>query len=265
MGDPFRKVIPSEDLNIPAEAWNALTDLAVRRSDRKLSQEPPPLREHFQHAKILNATEEPIARHHVLSITAPALTPTQNLATFSSRLALTGTTPAPGDQELAVLLEPALDGVLGRCAVSGVAPCLVEIDDEDHTCASAQAGTIPISSSRGPLKIIWKQAALDRETEGFALCLVRILGGRPAGEMFAVRCTIDGGSAGSAMATCSFTYTVKDLAGVVIGTSLTPELRRFSEVPYTTTPDDSPGEAYYDEEGDLKLFNANELPQVEEC
>lgn len=261
----FRKVASGQGLRIAAPDWNAAMDAARLAMLTRGGAGEAIAPEHYQHAQAFNSLETVVGRHRVLAFSRPAVLPEDNLDAASSRLRVHGETPAAGDMDLAITLEAIPAGFLGRCAVSGVAICLVEIDDEDHTCAAAQAGVVPISSSRGPLKIIWKQAVEDRENEGFALCLVRIIGGRPAGEVFAVTVTIDGGSAGSASADCSWTYTVKDLDGTVIGSTMTPQLRRFPEVPYTTTPSDSPGEAYYDEDGVLRLFNANELPQVEEC
>lgn len=264
-GDPFRRVNPSEPLQIYAAAWNRLMDVADQFGEFNLGQPPAPLREHYQHAKILNSTEAAVGRHNILTITGPALTPTQNLAIFSSRLALSGTTPAVGDEDIAVMLEPAKDGFLGRCCVSGLAPALVNITDEAHTCAAPNASTVLQSSARGPCTIVWKPDIGGGSNPREVLCLVRILGRRPAGGLFAVTVTIDGGSAGDASTTCSFTYEVKDLYGVVIGEDMTPEKRRYPMVPYSTTPDDSPGTAYYDQDGTLHLFDANELDQVEEC
>lgn len=264
-GPTFRKVVAGQPLRIPAADYNAAMEAARLAKLAGTGASPAIAPEHFQHAQVYNSLETAVDRHRVLTFTRPTILPEDNLDAASSRLRVHGVNPAADDLELAVTLEAVPAGFLGKCAVSGLAICMVEIDDEDHTSASAQTGTVPISSSRGPLKIIWKQDIADRETEGFALCLVRILGSRAAGEAFGVTCTIDGGAAGSASATCTYTYTVKDLYGVIIGQELTPEKRRFPEVPYTTTPDDSPGIAYYDEEGDLQLFDANELPQVEEC
>lgn len=85
-------------------------------------------------------------------------------------------------------------------------------------------------------------------------------------QIFAVKVYIDGGSAGSGSTTCSFTYTVKNLAETVtLGTAKSPKVRRLVNVPYTTTPNGSIGSAYFDEAGALQLFDANETPDLESC
>jgi hypothetical protein len=83
--------------------------------------------------------------------------------------------------------------------------------------------------------------------------------------MFAVRVTIDGGSAGSASTTCSWTYTVTMDSGYLLGEEMSPEKCRLPNVPYVTTPDDSWGAGFFDKAGVFVLWDANECPQVEEC
>lgn len=82
---------------------------------------------------------------------------------------------------------------------------------------------------------------------------------------FAVKCSIDGGSGGSASTTCSFTYTVTTLSGRTLGEEMTPQQRRHENVPYTTTPNEAIGVAYFDEAGTFRLWSANELPALEDC
>jgi hypothetical protein len=83
--------------------------------------------------------------------------------------------------------------------------------------------------------------------------------------LFAVLCTVDGGSAGSSSTTVSFTYTVTTLSGTELGTGLSPEENRLENVPYIENPDDTLGFAYFNENGDLRLWSANEEPELESC
>lgn len=64
--------------------------------------------------------------------------------------------------------------------------------------------------------------------------------------VFVCKVTQSGGSAGSCAGDCSFTYTVKDLAGNTIKTSAVPMLKRISQVAYNTPSANSYGLAYYD-------------------
>lgn len=51
----------------------------------------------------------------------------------------------------------------------------------------------------------------------------------------------DGGVAGSASTNCTWTYTIKDLAGTELDTLLSPHRPRYANTIYTQAPDDSYG------------------------
>lgn len=87
---------------------------------------------------------------------------------------------------------------------------------------------------------------------------------QPPQQLFAVRVTIDGGSAGSISADCSFTYKAVSDDGFLYGEHLTPARRRLHHVPYTTTPDNSWGAGFWDKTGTFVLWDANETPDVED-
>lgn len=260
----FRKVIPGQPLRIPAGDYNAMIEAARAARSRATGDGSPEVFEHYQHAQVYNALSD-IGRYKVLSIETPAIDPATNDDGFAERLRLNGTLPAVGDENLAITLEAIPEGFLGRCAVSGIAPALVNVTNALHRAAAPNASIVLQSASRGPVEIVWKPAGISSDPDHPLLCLVRLRGGRPHGDAFAVICNIDGGSAGNATTTCSYTYEVSDLYGVVIGTTKTPEKRRYPQTPYTTTPEDSPGLAYYAADGSLHLFDANEMAETEEC
>lgn len=87
----------------------------------------------------------------------------------------------------------------------------------------------------------------------------------PRSGLFAVKVTQTGGSAGDATTQCSFTYTVKTLDGTTIGTGMTPQKKRASVGAYEAPAANSYGTAFYDEDGDLVLFDPNEVPDPETC
>jgi hypothetical protein len=88
---------------------------------------------------------------------------------------------------------------------------------------------------------------------------------RTAGVHFVVVCTIDGGLAGSISTTCSWTYTVTSPLGHTYGEEMTPERRRLVNVPYTETPANTRGVGYFDEDGEFRLYCANETPLTQVC
>lgn len=82
---------------------------------------------------------------------------------------------------------------------------------------------------------------------------------------FPVKVTQTGGSAGDDTTPCSFTYTVKSLDGETLKTGASPVLRRTSVGAYSAPSADTYGQAFWDENGDVQLYDANEVPLVEVC
>jgi len=80
-------------------------------------------------------------------------------------------------------------------------------------------------------------------------------------DAFPVTVTKDGGVAGSYSASCTFTYTIKNLSGVTIATGLTPNIPRFTNVEYAQPSANSPGMAYFTGAGAIALYSAaQEIP-----
>lgn len=77
-------------------------------------------------------------------------------------------------------------------------------------------------------------------------------------DSFAVTLAVDGGAAGSASAECSYTYTATTLAGVQIGTGMTPHnsRARITNSPVITTA--SKGSVRILANGTYELWDANE-------
>lgn len=93
--------------------------------------------------------------------------------------------------------------------------------------------------------------------EGIPICACYAGGGGT----LPVTVTVDGGSAGGSGGSCSFTYTVKNLAGISLGTTLSPVTGRIALVTYNTPSANSAGLGYYDASGAFKLYHvAQEFP-----
>lgn len=85
----------------------------------------------------------------------------------------------------------------------------------------------------------------------------------------------DGGTAGDASTTCSFTYTLyaEDQTTILVknvdgdnATGMTPEKDRLVETKYTTPTGKNRALAYRDSTGEIHLWDANEVPYPpEEC
>ncbi len=96
----------------------------------------------------------------------------------------------------------------------------------------------------------------------------------PANSIF-VYAEKDGGSAGDADNTCSFTYSLYELdqatamtkkaEGGDAATAMEPQKRRLVKTKYTTVTGKKLAVAFYDEDGDLVLWDANEIPYPPEA
>ncbi len=84
--------------------------------------------------------------------------------------------------------------------------------------------------------------------------------------LFAVICIKDGGAAGDGTSTCSWTYTVKTIAGKEIGTTKSPDKPRIANVEYEVPNAlGVRGIAYIDAGGGVRLYDVCERPVTEEC
>ena len=82
------------------------------------------------------------------------------------------------------------------------------------------------------------------------------------GGLFYVKLTKDGGTAGTNTTACSFTYTVKDVTGQQIGTTVAVAKDRLLTCAMNEA---TKGWAFYDENNDLKVWDCNETMQQQNC
>lgn len=75
----------------------------------------------------------------------------------------------------------------------------------------------------------------------------------------------DGGAAGSASTSCTWTYTIKNLAGSTLDTLLSPHRPRFTNTIYTQAPDGSYGLAVKITGGWVLLVALQEIEQTDTC
>ena len=85
-------------------------------------------------------------------------------------------------------------------------------------------------------------------------------------DIFRVKVTKDGGSAGDEDNNCSWTYTVTSLEGDELATGVTPEKDRYAKCAYAEPGANSPGLAYWDTTDTLKLYEAlDEIQDTNVC
>jgi hypothetical protein len=214
---------------------------------------------------IRNDDDAAVDRFGVLGITGVAIDHAASASEFENRPVLTGTEPTVADHrnKFVVAQEPIAVGGFGRAMVFGVTPVVVNVLDADHVRADVKNtdATSLESGITGAAHILWKETGTG---DKWALVAIGVPDS-PAG-VFPVKVTHDGGTAGSAVATCSFTYIVKDLAGVELDTALTPAQARLPNCEYAEPAADSYGLACYSAAGALVLLQAyQEIPLTDTC
>lgn len=262
----FRKVRPGSPLRINAEDHNAWQDAA--RAARRGTGVGQQLTKSIRVVRVKNSSGVNLSRYGVLAVDRTAISRDENEDEFKGAYPLEGFIPgAVTHTAILIALEPIPDGEVGRAAAEGVIPCYLNIADEDHLWADIDDGQTAtlLTAARGPAKILWKEPEGERLSPTAAWAVVQIGLWNKHGDLFAVTVEIDGGLPGSVSTTCTFTYTVRAQDGTIIGEDMTPEVRRFPETIYTEPEGEQPGTAYYGPDGTLQLFDANELPEIEEC
>lgn len=251
----------AEEFNTIARAVNT-----VNRQQAKLA--PPVLGAGSPStviALVKNATGEDLERWAGVAIADPIFGPPETGPVpldFTERLNLIGTSPVIDAHlaRLAIFREPVLDGQIGEAVLLGVTPCRIEVTSESHTHARlANASPLVISAPDGPARILFKESGT-----GTKWALVEITAAVKRRNLFAVKVTRTGGSAGTATTAATWTYTVATLEGATIATSVPlARLRPVGLIDFA--PAASFGMAFYDETDTLRLWDVQEIPQTATC
>lgn len=271
-GDAFQHVRSGQRYQPNATALNAMIDVAKAHSQGKLSSTNTALQYGSDYdILIYNGLGDNLPRFSVVCIGEPLTLPADNFATFAAGGAFTALLPSNAKRyKFAVLQEPIRDGGIGRALTCGYTPVLLELlppEDTDDDWADILPDTVTClqGAAHGNAKVLCITPYEDRGEDPQRAWAVVCLGAGGPGEEFAVRVSIDSGSAGSGSTNCSWTYEVSSLRGKVVATGQTPALLREPLLEYVETPDNSEGTAFYDEDGNFVLFNANELPAIHTC
>ena len=160
-GDPLKKVHAGDQLEIPAEAYNAFLD-AVRatRSQQALGGDAHQFARQTTLAKVRNLTGADRERFSIVGLSQPIIGPADNEAEFLRQTTFDGVTPASGyEHRFAVLLEPLGINKIGLAAVVGVVPARVHFTDYDHDRAVIKIGdaTRLKSAASGNARILWHE------------------------------------------------------------------------------------------------------------
>jgi hypothetical protein len=161
-GDAFKQVRPGERLEIPAVAYNAFLD-AVKwvRQQQTISAggvngdaySPTIIR-------VRNTSGSDVDRLGILAIGEPTITPTDNLDSFKRLVIFDGDTPESGTgAKWCVVLEPIVDGGIGRAVIAGVVPVQIAVSGSVGAYAEAQSGEVVslTTGSTGSARVLWAE------------------------------------------------------------------------------------------------------------
>lgn len=161
MGDPLKKVLPGQELSIPADAYNAFIDAAMAhrgvKSVNALSSANPNARSGL--VKVKNFTANPLGRFAAVGIDSFAITPGGSLQDFQNTPVLN--VRAPGSIQylgkFAVLQEPLFPTFIGDAVVSGVtvAPIAVNNAAHDRVDVDLAGGSLLVTAFYGSGEILY--------------------------------------------------------------------------------------------------------------
>lgn len=184
MGDPYKKVLPGQRLQFPAEAFNAFLE-AARDVRGRRHNHGGRSGEEFRQTGIVtvrNQTGASQPRFAIVALRAPIIVPTAKLREFKNRVSFNGVIPeSPARCErFAVLLEPLKAGAIGRGVVAGVTIVRLEVIHENDSAAEPVAGVAGHlrGTPYGQTRVLWKEPGL-----GLKWAVVR-LGDRPRWAIF---------------------------------------------------------------------------------
>jgi hypothetical protein len=134
----FSHVQPGQSAGRNARNENAIREQLRRQSMQQFQQNTPvpdaaPATSQTT-VRIKNASGGDWPRFSVLRVTAPTIDPSDNLNTWQRTPVLDADEP-DGTGQIAILLEPIGDGRIGRAAVSGIVPVLIDSTTADPTHA----------------------------------------------------------------------------------------------------------------------------------
>jgi len=169
-GDPFKKVLPGQKLQIPAEAFNGFIDAAayVRARQHNAETDAADSIRQTSIVRVRNTTDEPVPRFGVLTLGDSIIQPEDNESEFKNTVAFDGSKPEdpvePG--KYAIVLEPLDKDTIGRGIVAGVTPVKLKVNPEQlYDFAEVEKDTTArlINVPHGSARVLWVEDNEDEE------------------------------------------------------------------------------------------------------
>ena len=163
MTDIFRKVTPGQALRIPAAAYNAFIDAAIKaRQWMPTGGRTSICGLNSQTVLVKNQSGSDLAVMSVVAVTGLAIEPTEStMDTFIQTPVLAVEAPGAANQnDFLILAEPIPAGAIGRAFVSGVIAANIDINDgADNSVEAVEGQTSQLSTTAdSPVRLLWKQS-----------------------------------------------------------------------------------------------------------
>lgn len=270
-GNDYKTVSRGDKLRVPAPVWNSLLGLLhpfgkPRSGGGHVAKQFYARNPYAASTILVKNAHTDLSQFGVLGITTTTITDpatsADTLLGFKQQPIIEGNIPALASHhgKFVVAIEPIEAGKYGLCVASGVVIVQIDILDADHRYADVKDADAAKLQSKpiGAARILWKESGTGTK---WAIVNIGVL--PPA--MFPVQIDQTGGSAGDATTQCSYTYTVRDLAGYQLGTGMTPLKRRPALGAMSPVdPSYGWGVGFYDYSGTFNLWDANEVPSTAE-
>src|SRR5262245_40368621 len=172
----LQKVNKGERLRIPADAYNAFIDAALRANPDGVSSTDLDLPQAYSVsiALVRNDSGATRARFDAVGLAAPLIPPASNLKEFQRQPMFSAVIPAAASHigKFGILLEPLAAGKIGTAMVAGVCPA--QLTGADVGFAEIQTGSsILVADPSGSAKVLWTDSG-----SGTRWALIRL--GTPA-------------------------------------------------------------------------------------
>ena len=180
MTTQIHKVSPGDNLRIPSRAYNAFVDAAEANIARQYSLQRAALQRSTPAPSIVSVRNESGAtreRFDLLGIGGIIIKPVDNLNEFCIAPRIIGAMPSEEHAgKFVVLLEPLVDGAIGRAIIDGVVQARVRMDDEEHMRAEIADGEASelLSSRTGSVRLLWIEDIEERTDPEIAWAIVRL-------------------------------------------------------------------------------------------
>lgn len=165
MGDPLKKVLPGQDLSIPAQAYNAFIDAALAHRGAKSQSVAANERQYSRHpglVRVRNNTAGVFARFAPVGLNGVAIEPSAYLASFQNTPIFNAVAPGASTYlgKFAVLQEPLASGLVGDAVLSGITVAQISVQHATHDRADVDAsgGTSLVTSYYGGAEILYAES-----------------------------------------------------------------------------------------------------------